>query len=57
MFSSHSERLVRLEADAKKSLETHRQTLDDLDELGDIMSEMLQRQQSLEVSDSTPPEK
>ncbi|RPD61104.1 hypothetical protein L226DRAFT_486215 [Lentinus tigrinus ALCF2SS1-7] len=42
------EQLLTAKTAAQEHLEVHRRTLTDLDELGDIMTEMLERQQSVE---------
>ncbi|EMD34082.1 hypothetical protein CERSUDRAFT_107843 [Gelatoporia subvermispora B] len=44
--------LLGVKKAAQQQLETHRQTLDDLDELGEIMTEMLERQQDVEAESS-----
>lgn len=44
-----SGQLLVAKAATQERLEIHRSTLTDLDELGDIMTEMLERQQSVEV--------
>lgn len=44
-----SEKLVLAKTAAQGQLDASRSTLDDLDELGDIMSDMLQKQQDVEV--------
>lgn len=44
-----SEKLVLAKSAAQEQLDASRGTLDDLDELGDIMSDMLQKQQDVEV--------
>ena len=44
-----SEQLVAAKDAAQERLEIHRSILTDLDELGEIMSEMLERQQIVEV--------
>ncbi|KAH9919879.1 autophagy protein Apg17-domain-containing protein [Amylocystis lapponica] len=46
--ASH-EQLLAAKRTAQQHLDTHRQTLDDLDELGEIISEMLERQQAVET--------
>ncbi|KIJ67089.1 hypothetical protein HYDPIDRAFT_85859 [Hydnomerulius pinastri MD-312] len=43
------EKLVLAKAAAQEQLNTSNSTLDDLDELGDIMSDMLQKQQEVEI--------
>lgn len=48
----HSERLCAVQSDAQKLLENHARTLDDLDDLGEVMTEMLERQGRIEVSPS-----
>lgn len=45
-----SEELLAAKSLMHQHLETHRTILNDLEELGDIMSEMLQREQEVEVS-------
>ncbi|GBE87793.1 autophagy protein Apg17-domain-containing protein [Sparassis latifolia] len=45
--ASH-EQLLTAKRTAEQHLDTHRKTLDDLDELGDIMTEMLERQEAVE---------
>lgn len=47
--TSASEQLLAAKALAQQHLDTHHITLDDLEELGDIMSEMLRKQQEVEV--------
>lgn len=47
--TSTSEQLVAAKALAQQHLDTHHITLDDLEELSDIMSEMLRKQQEIEV--------
>lgn len=47
--TSTSEQLVAAKALAQQHLDTHHITLDDLEELSDIMSEMLRKQQEVEV--------
>ncbi|EED82160.1 predicted protein [Postia placenta Mad-698-R] len=44
----HSTKLVATKRTAQQNLDAHRRILDDLDELGEIMSEMLERQQAVE---------
>lgn len=44
-----SEQLLVAKAASQDRLDIHRATLTDLDELGDIMTEMLERQQGVEV--------
>lgn len=44
-----SEQLLAAKQAAQQHLDTHQRTLYDLDELGEIMSEMLERQQAVEV--------
>jgi autophagy-related protein 17 len=44
-----SEQLLNAKEVAQQQLDAQRGTLDDLDELGEIMTEMLQRQESVEV--------
>ena len=48
-----SEQLLTRKNAMQQQLDTHPRTLDDLDELGDIMTEMLHRQETVEVSIST----
>lgn len=47
--TSHSKQLVSAKSSAQEQLDSHRAVLDDLDELGEIISEMLERQQVAEV--------
>lgn len=49
--ASHGQ-LLDAKQTAQQHLETHKQTLDDLDELGEIMTEMLERQQDVEMESS-----
>jgi autophagy-related protein 17 len=49
-----SELLVNSQEEAKKNLAHLHTILDDLDELGEIMTEMLQTQEAVEVCSSTP---
>ena len=44
-----SDELLAAQHAAQEQLDSHRTTLDDLDELGDILTEMLERQQAVEV--------
>jgi hypothetical protein len=44
-----SQQLVTAKTAAQERLTTHSMTLDDLDELGEIMSDMLQKQHDIEV--------
>jgi autophagy-related protein 17 len=46
---NHSAQLLAAREGARLQVESQRGTLDDLDELGDIMAEMLQRQETVEV--------
>jgi hypothetical protein len=45
-----SEQLLAGKHAIQQQLDTHPSTLDDLDELGEIMTEMLHRQETVEVS-------
>lgn len=45
-----SQQLVTAKTAAQERLTTQSSTLDNLDELGDIMSDMLQKQQDVEVT-------
>ena len=45
----HSEQLLSAKHVAEEQLRSHKTVLDDLDELGNIMAEMLERQQAAEV--------
>jgi hypothetical protein len=47
--TTSSQQLISAKEAGQKQLARLQNTLDDLDELGDIMTEMLQRQQSVEV--------
>lgn len=49
-ISNYSEQLVLAKTATQEQLDASRSTLDDLDELGDIMSDMLQKQQDVDVS-------
>ena len=49
VISECSEELLTAKAIAQAHLEVHQNTITDLDELGDIMTEMLDRQQVAEV--------
>ena len=44
-----SDQLLAAKADAQERLDIHRSTLTDLDELGKIMTDMLEHQQAVEV--------
>ncbi|OCH95414.1 hypothetical protein OBBRIDRAFT_720633 [Obba rivulosa] len=46
--ASHTQ-LLQSKKTAQQHLDTHRQTLDDLDELGEIMTEIMERQQDVET--------
>lgn len=48
-ISNYSEQLVLAKTATQEQLDASRSTLDDLDELGDIMSDMLQKQQDVDV--------
>ncbi|KAI1797380.1 autophagy protein Apg17-domain-containing protein [Ganoderma leucocontextum] len=47
-IDGYHEQLLVAKAATQEQLEVHRRTLTDLDELGDIMTEMLERQQTVE---------
>ncbi|KAH7912803.1 autophagy protein Apg17-domain-containing protein [Hygrophoropsis aurantiaca] len=47
-ISEASEQLLAAKTSAQQQLDAHSKSLDDLDELGEIMSEMLQKQQEIE---------
>lgn len=49
LICDQSEQLLAGKNAIQKQLDTHPSTLDDLDELGEIMTEMLHRQETVEV--------
>jgi autophagy-related protein 17 len=44
-----SQRLIEAEAEAEGLLDVHRRRLESMDELGEVMSEMIEQQQIVEV--------
>ena len=50
---NRSEQLLAGKNAIQQQLDTHPSTLDDLDELGEIMTEMLHRQEIVEASDTS----